>query len=210
LEGHQGSAGIDVMDRRAEKAKVRPEGGGLIIGTVYDMCTGRPVSGAVISLEQYFGEPGPGANASTADDDGNFRIEHIRKGSFFIHASANGYATRLAGSFYNEGLSLQEETVYLAPVRTLEGKAVDSNGKPVAGVKIQVSSLRGIDGKCYPRPRKDGSAHAVSDENGRFQFPGLPQGYAQIFTFGEWQCEEQHRVFATRTPMHVPEITRYA
>ncbi len=193
-------AGIDVVDRRAESAREKPEGGGLIIGTVYDMATGRPVSGALISLEQWRGDSKPEANASTADGDGHFRIERIQKGSFFIHTGAEGYATRLAGTYYNDGLTFQEETVYLAPARTLEGKAVDPDGKPVAGVKIQVGALRGMDGKGYPRPRKDGRANCTSDENGRFQIPGLPQGYAQLSTFGEWRCEEQHRLFSTSDP----------
>ena len=119
---------------------------------------------------------------------------------FFIHTSADGYVTRQAGCYCSEGRSFQAETIYLAPARTLEGKVVDSDGKPVAGVNVQVNTLRGIDGKCYPRPRKDGPAHAVSDENGRVQIPGLPQGYAQISTFGEWQCGQQHQVFPTADP----------
>ncbi len=194
-------AGIDVVDRRAESAKVKPEGGGLLIGTVYDMCTGRPVPGAVISLEQWRGDPKPEANTAAADEDGNFRIEHVQNGSFYIHAAADHYATRQAGCFHNEGQEFQEETIYLAPARTLEGKAVDSEGKPVAGVKIQVNSLQGIDGKCYPRPRKDGPACITSDENGLFRIPGLPQGYAHIMTFGEWQCEEQFRIYGTADPV---------
>jgi protocatechuate 3,4-dioxygenase beta subunit len=196
-------AGIDVVDRRDESAREKPEGGGLIIGTVYDMATGKPVSGALISLEQWRGDPKPEANASTADEDGNFRIERVQKGSFYVHAGAEGYSTRLAGTYYNEGLTFQEETVYLAPARTLEGKAVDPDGKPVAGVKIQVGALRGMDGKGYPRPRKDGRANCTSDENGRFQIPGLPQGYAQLFTLGEWRCEDQNRVFPTADPFAV-------
>jgi hypothetical protein len=164
------------------------------------MGTGKPVSGAVVSLEQWRGDSKPEANASTADVDGNFRIERIQKGSFYIHAGAEGYATRLAGTYYNDGLTFQEKTVYLAPARALEGMAVDSEGKPVAGVKIQVGAQCGLDGKGYPRPRKDGRASCTSDENGRFQIPGLPQGYAQLFTFGEWKCEEQHRLFPTADP----------
>ena len=168
--------GIEVVDQRAESAPVKPEGDGLVTGTVYDMCTGKPLPGAVVSLEQWRGESEPGANSSTANEDGDFRLERIPKGSFYIHASADGYAIRLAGCYANEGLNFQEETIYLAPARTLEGKVVDSDGKPVAGVTIQVSTLRGIDGKCYPAPRKDKRAHGTSDENGWFQIPGLPQG----------------------------------
>jgi hypothetical protein len=161
------------------------------------MCTGRPVSGAEISLEPWRGDPKPEGNSAKTDEEGRFRIAQIQNGSFYVHAGADGYARRLADHFFSEGAGYKEATIYLAPARTLQGKTLDVDGKPVAGVNVEVAALMGMDGKCYPRPRKDAPAVATSDENGWFQIPGLPQGYAQLITFGDWQCEVQFRTFPT-------------
>src|SRR5262249_2150241 len=72
--------------------------------------------------------------------------------------------------------SFKAYRVELVKPAILRGRAVDSDGQPLKGVKVRVSSPMAIDGRGYGSP---GGAEAATDGAGRFELTGLPTGFTQ-------------------------------
>jgi hypothetical protein len=178
--------GIEVADLRAVAAAVTPVGGGLVVGHVYDMATQKPVEGATVTLEVLSGEADPmNPPTGTVDADGALRIERIPPGSYNVNVSAEEYAHRRAGRFGNsQGTSYMEVLVYLAREHELEGVVVDTDGSPAEGVELHARGPLGIDGQPYPLlidPEP-----VVTDKEGRFRVPFLPEGFVGLWCGPGW------------------------
>ena len=189
--------GITVIDRRAATAGVKPGQGAVIAGNVFDMSTGKPLSGAKIlafvpmnsgmAFRLAEGKmPIPEyekAFADKSDDQGRFRVEKISAGSYRVSVSAPGYAALLASyaKIATDGY-LGLDDVELAPAVSVTGTVTDEGEKPIAGATVRVDDILGMNGQSYRLPA---SAQATSDADGHFQITGLPQGYGRLFCFAK-------------------------
>lgn len=187
--------GLAVTDERAAVAPpAKPESAALS-GVVYDMTTGKPISGASVSAVPN----SPGQTASrlgpvTTNEDGEFQIEGASPGGHFVIVQADGYAPRKAGNYFDHDDLYRSAArwkpddkglaVYLSKSAVVAGRVTDSNGNPVAGIEIHARRPFGIDGEPYalePNP-----APGITDAEGRFRIDGLPEGIVYLLCWGEW------------------------
>lgn len=171
-------ANVRVIDKRAEAAPVKPVGGGLIRGSVYDMATGQPIVGAEVALAQYDGKKNwQEVLRATTDALGSCEIPKIPVGGYFIRIRAQGYASRVQGHYLNKANAYHEFVVELMREASIKGVVTDRDGKPIPGAKVRAYDPLGIDGLGYQcldvRP-------ATTDEQGRFEIRALPAGYTLL------------------------------
>lgn len=170
---------IRVIDRRAQAAPVELAGGGLIRGEVYDMATGQAIAGAEIALlkskdRREWEEVG----RLQADTLGSFEIAKLPHGCYYeATIRAKGYASRKRSYHLDENEPFEESVIELVRQAGLRGIVTDAAGKPLPGVKVSVPTLLGIDGRGYSCPD---AQPATTSAEGRFEFPSLPKGHAQI------------------------------
>jgi hypothetical protein len=119
-----------------------------------------------------------------ADAEGRFRLTTpgLSPDAFWDHASvlarAPGYAL---GQEYIDREARKEVEVRLNPEEVVRGRLVDIQGQPAAGVKVQVSTIRGASSRkesfaALRRPPKGQTLWPVSvttDAQGRFVLHGL-------------------------------------
>jgi len=171
-------AGLVVIDQRAESAPIKPVGGGLLRGDVFDICTGKPIPGAgiaLVSLEE--DEDRPDAIRARADRLGSFQIERIPRGRYDVAITADGYVSRRAGRYANRSITYHELVAELARPASIEGRVTDLEGEPIAGAEVYATDTFGIDGQEYPTPEAE---PAVTDAEGRFEIHSLPIGFVQV------------------------------
>ena len=100
---------VTLIDRRAVSAPVKPVGGGLLQANVYDIATGKPVSGAEVSVMQF--QPSRKWKAiatDKSDANGACTISRIPTGYYDIQISSKGYAPRSAGRYRNRSNTYHE------------------------------------------------------------------------------------------------------
>jgi len=176
-----------------------PEGGGstdlgtvvLIPGVAVEGYTvdpeGRPVAGAEIRVAEATADPmsrfmqqEDPAPAATSAADGFFRIEDRLAGETVdLDASRPGYAPGVAS-----GVQVPAEPpvrLVLQPSSAVEGRTVDPDGKPVAGVRVFVhpSDPVNVGGRVrmFVAAR---SRQAVSDETGFFRIDDVIPGGIEL------------------------------
>jgi protocatechuate 3,4-dioxygenase beta subunit len=183
--------GLQVTDERAESAPVKPVGGGLICGDVFDMSTGKPIAGAEITLimigeGKWVGQL-PRGRASSL---GSFRIERVPKGVYAIAVEAEGYASRrLEESYYNRGNAYYQVAGTLVRPASISGMVTDMEGRPIQGASVVVTDAYGLDGEDYRSADIPGRVEkwvpgeiwqAVTDGQGQFEIGALPTGFVQV------------------------------
>jgi len=174
---------IKVKDLRASAAGVKPVGGGLIRGSVYDMQTTKPIPDAKIVLEKYTQNKYETVAEGKSDPEGRFQVEKVPAGSYRILATAGGYAPRIIGyRAFSENTYLPLDDVELCPEATLSGTVVDDAGQPLAGVMVRASDLIAINGRGYRTVESEG---VRTDAQGKFEIGGLPMGYTYILCYAE-------------------------
>ncbi len=183
--------GLQVIDERAESAPVKPLGGGLICGDVFDMSTAKPVAGAEITLIMISeGKQVEQLPRGRTGSLGSFRIERVPKGVYAIAVEAEGYASRrLEESYYNRGNTYYRLAATLVRPASVSGVVTDMDGKPIQGASVNVTDAYGLDGEDYrsadiparPGKRLPGEIRqAVTDGQGRFEIGALPTGFVQV------------------------------
>jgi hypothetical protein len=127
---------------------------------------GRPLPGAQVRVEpgEAGGDPllaGLGLAEATAGEDGSYRLEGVAEGSRSISAEVRDHpkaVQRLAVQRGTNHLDIQ-----LADGRDVSGRAVDSQGQPVAGAAVSLVSAAGV----WP---------ATTGLDGGFRITGVPDG----------------------------------
>ena len=169
---------VHVVDRRAEAAPVRPVGGGVVCGDVYDMATGQPVAGAEVSLVRRRGREKPEVVArGLADAMGSVEIRKIPAGTYSIDIRAKGYASRGLSYYRNRGKSYHEFITELMREASISGVVTGVDGKPIGGARVTAWNTLAIDGLGYDCID---AQPAETAERGRFEMSGLPGGYTGL------------------------------
>ena len=112
-----------------------------------------------------------------ADENGRFRFTEVAATAYRVWVRADGYAGRFWGAVTNHGREHRELVVCLSRAAVLAGVVRDREGKGVADVTVRVRGALGMDGVNYEC--LDVSS-PVTDSDGRFEIPWLPEGYARI------------------------------
>ena len=173
--------GIVVRDERVAASPLKPAKGALVQAVIYDMASGKPISGArlMVVTNDYQGkalsDARPAADSST--DASGLAVASVPAGNYRIWIAAAGYASRLLEQSRLGEQSVKQYTAELAKAVTVSGKVSLGNDKPIPGVKITPTSVLGIDGHGYTLPMRP---EAETDEKGGFVLSDLPQGYLML------------------------------
>jgi RNA polymerase sigma-70 factor (ECF subfamily) len=127
-----------------------------IVGTATDKLTGQPVAGALASIERM--------GKNTTNSQGHFSIDNIsgRKGRADLWIDVKGYGKKMAQFMISETETDTQVDVQLGPGATVVGRVVDSDGRPIAGASVSISSPDGY------RIRS-----VKTDAEGKYQFEGI-------------------------------------
>jgi protocatechuate 3,4-dioxygenase beta subunit len=130
-------------------------------GRVIDADTGRPIQGANVAQgRDRFGSHYPEA---TTDADGRFAFKNARPGETVLTVRAKGRAPDLKTVTPGPGAAPVE--FRLGPGRTVRGRLVDQQGRPVAGAFVAADTWRGCRSLMW---RVD------TDAEGRFRWDEAP------------------------------------
>ena len=161
---------------------------GLIVGIVVDAATGKPVSGATVSVSS--GVPAMPMTREVqgalprilTGPDGRFVYRDLRAGNYSITATKPGYSAgaygrrRAAGPFMWLDLAEGERTadvlVRVWKHAAISGTVVDEAGEPVVGARVR-SWRRTFDGGRYAFLP---AAAGLSDDRGIYRIGGLVPG----------------------------------
>ena len=169
---------IHVIDKREGYGPVKPVGGGMVRGEIYDMSNGQPIAGAKITIAGQKDRNDPEkVSIGITDAQGSFVIDKIPEGRYDILIRADGYASRKQGSFHNKGNTYHEFVVELIHEAGIKGIVTDPDGKPIKGVKVSARNTIGIDGLGYVCAD---AKSATTGEEGRFEIRSLPKGFTRI------------------------------
>jgi hypothetical protein len=185
---------VHVTDERAAGAAPGQVGGALIRVQAFDMANGKPIHGAKVIVASMSGGPqgvtskpalrANGANdyvtvaESVTDDAGRAEVAKIPGGPHRVSIEAAGYGTRvLAYESFREH-SFKTYSTDLSKAVAVRGRALDSDGNPIPGVKVRADNTVGIDGRGYTLPV---TPQTTTDAAGGFMIEGLPAGYCQFW-----------------------------
>jgi RNA polymerase sigma factor (sigma-70 family) len=128
-----------------------PDGSALVSGRVVDP-DGKPFAGAKVFFARYLlGDGGPQPPAVTSDAEGRFRLRVARTGypdkdrkalwmRGAVVAVGPGFAFGWAGT--DNADKLTDVTVRLGREVPIQGRVLDLQGKPIAGVTVEVRGVR--------------------------------------------------------------------
>ncbi len=156
---------------------------GRLVGQVLDS-DGQPlVEFTVVTVPK---APGPGSGrggyrrVSVVDESGDFAIEGLPPGDYWVKALAPGYATGRAGPVWvPEGGEGGPVRIELDATAVVSGRVLGPEGEPVRGARVSIS-LAGLRGSVFggldlPRTR--------SGADGRYTLRGVPPGTHRILAY---------------------------
>ena len=157
---------------------------GLVLGRVVDAGTGRPIPGAVVSIDGTgapSGTGGPQPRAMT-NASGNFVFRKVPQGSFALTATRSGYVDggygrrRPGGSLgvlqLESGERVGDITIRMWRHGVIAGTVSDEAGEPLVSVQVRAFHRRYVAG----RRRIAQAATATTDDRGAYRFPNLAPG----------------------------------
>lgn len=146
-----------------------------------------------------------------SDASGNFSLHHLGEGTTLSARKAsqlNPYLLEL-GKVPIQGV-VDEVELVLAQTFPLQGKVVDADGQPVAGVRIQEGFMQ-TSSTDHPwlQTRSRGVQSVASDGNGDFNFDLVPQGPTQLdfFLSDSFRAAKRLRVDVGAKPVLLPDRT---
>ena len=118
---------------------------GSVTGRITDAISGDGIAGASVHLFPRSGGPPGGSQLTsiTSLDDGSFHFDHIAPGTYVLLANHANYLMSFNRSetlTVNEGQQLTSITIQMNPLGTMSGKVVTGNGRPLAGINVELFS----------------------------------------------------------------------
>jgi hypothetical protein len=157
-----------------------PAPSGLIVGRVVDATSGRPVAGAIVSLEGVRTQAGPPRAMTNAS--GHFVFRRLSKGSYSLTTNKSGYVDGAYGRrtpggasaslALEDGQRVGDVTIRIWRVASIGGAVTDEAGEPLAGVQVRAYQRRYVSG--VRRLVQNGSA--FTDDRGVYRFGSLAPG----------------------------------
>ena len=126
-----------------------------------------------------------GSSSSTPATAGAFRIEDLSPGSYDVHLHGPEFADFTKQDIKIEaGKTTDVGTIVVFHGRTLVGKAVDSRGTPVAGVKIKAGDMlfqiQGAEDQMDNIDQIAGARVTTTDQDGAFTLIGIPKKQTSV------------------------------
>ncbi|MCI0693406.1 carboxypeptidase regulatory-like domain-containing protein [candidate division KSB1 bacterium] len=193
-----------------------------ITGRVTDQATGDPIAGAIITaFPERNAATDPVANVDDlvrpivgrTDENGNYKLEGLRPGKYFVHAEVRGYL----GEFWQEAASLDRaEAVEVPASGNVEG--IDftlEKGGSIAGLVVDAASNAPIGGaliQVWPKGSNAVIARGVTGRDGKYRIVGLRTGDYIVFASapgyrGHFYQDVESRDQATEVHVEAPNET---
>jgi uncharacterized GH25 family protein len=120
---------------------------------------------------------------AVTDADGTFRIPHLAAAKVDLRASAHGFVAAQTTADLAQRAPVKIE---LAAELSIAGTVTYGDGRPVAGLEIAIPDERERTafGGILAQER-----HCVSDANGAFRIPGVPEGIYALKVDVPWGAE---------------------
>lgn len=192
-----------------------------ITGTVKDEATGNPIGSAIVTAFQ----ERPTTDAlidknelrlpyvAKTDENGNYRIEGVRAGKFFVQAAARGYLVE----FWKEAATLKDAQ----PVEVPESGDVEKidftlgQGGAIVGVvvgTVENKPLAGASIQVFLRAQNTPILRGVAGRDGKYRIDGLPSGEYILFASAEgfnglYYKDVERRDGATPVKVEAPKET---
>jgi uncharacterized protein (DUF2141 family) len=185
-------AGVEPFDSLA-LAQDRPQGTpaqpaqqtGLILGRVVDAASGRPLAGAIVSLEGGIvtaPPPSGGLPRAITNGNGQFVFRRLPKGTFGLTVLKPGYVEGAYGRSRPGGSSAMVEladgqrtsdvVIPMWRFAALAGTVTDEAGEPLVGVEVRAFERRYVAG----RRRLSAGVSQQTDDRGMYRIGNLPPG----------------------------------
>ena len=146
-----------------------------VSGVVVDEA-GRPVAGAEVRISSSF--------AVRTSPEGRFRVERVPTGRTFELAVVRpGFAPSLRTGFTPKPGAVPPLRITLRRGRTVSGTVKDGEGKPAAGVEVELARSRAVS-ISETAPPDRGLHQTVTGSDGRFTLPDLPAGRFDLAALG--------------------------
>jgi thiol-disulfide isomerase/thioredoxin len=172
---------------------------------------GQPEPQALVVLTSLFGRA---EGIVLADDQGRFELPVEQKQRDVYHVAASALTERLSGGDtlsadkLDDGIELQ---IRLQPESTISGVLTGPDGQPYAGVSVTLQALLLHETGMLVY----NAANCVTDEAGRYRFPGLSRhlhyrvdaGAARAFTIGNGRPNAEVYRFPPGYPTNYTELT---
>jgi RNA polymerase sigma factor (sigma-70 family) len=178
-EGHNGPVSIASPDTGQGRPAENPEGergGPSIEIRVVDQRSGKPLLGAALTVEVGRNPRG----RMMTDDAGRaaVAIPWPLSGFLSVVVRKEGFSTVTLWfpSPVREAEIPASYTLKMYPVETVGGAVHDEQGRPVAGAKVAATIWTNSAEIRYLREDFERPAPATTDEQGRWQFEGMPAG----------------------------------
>jgi len=183
---------VHVRDARASASGVDLSGGSVFQAEFFDMDTGKPIEGAHLIVDRMTWLKAPTAGWKSerladrvSDEFGRASIERIPAGDFQarLRATAEGYAALLFDQRSLRKPAYAKYAVELAKAARLTGVVTDPEGNPVRGAKVHPLEVMASNGQSYGNGwefEPYDKSTVETDAAGRFEFTGLPTGYAMV------------------------------
>jgi hypothetical protein len=184
---------IVIIDLRPGSVDKQFSGKGLVRGKVFDIETKQPINGARVTLFERILKPQIDINNNPTtssgiepsgkvyqgktSSDGSCQINRIPLGTYEITVAANGYVSVDLELYDNTRAECYDFEASLAKPYTIKGIVTDRTGKPIKDVGVTARDFVGPDGNKY---RHKADSLVLTDEQGRYEIPALPKGFARI------------------------------
>ncbi len=158
------------------------EGTGLVLGTVVDGTSGRPVAGAIVTLVGQGLSPGTGGLRVLTDSEGQFVFHGLPSGSLMLNVTKGGY---LPGAYGRrtpggpsrpvplaDGQRIGDVRLLVWKTAAITGTIVDETGEPVVGIEVRAYRRTFLSGRRALRQE----AQSLTDDRGVYRLFNLTPG----------------------------------
>lgn len=188
--------GIVIDDQRLSVHGFSATDGRVLKGVVSEVGTGKPLLATVEIQQRKPAVANSGRRSSqaewvtvkttTADTKGSWAITNTPAGSSRIVARAEGYVSRIVQYVSSTGEpEFSQHDSALAKQSHVSGRVIDKNGQPIAGAEVSIGDTSTDDEDRYSTLD---IAKVQTDASGRFEFAGVPQGWARVFARKTGYC----------------------
>lgn len=154
------SAGVEVAEGKATSVEIALDRAATVVGRVTS--GGRPLAGASVSTDDPGRSPMP---ARQSDANGDFTLDSVAPGARELRVRKDGYVERVVKLTATAGKEVRAD-VELSRGRELQGRVVDSSGRPIVGANVTQRPARADDRSFRWSPIN-------TDAEGMFRLEGL-------------------------------------
>ena len=165
--------------------------------------SGQPVSGANVSLNPIGGR---GAQRTTTDSEGHFKIQGLDSGIYRISLNAPGYVMQLPGIGAPTVRPGDSAELTLIKGGVIAGNVTNMAGEAVVSITVRVFQVRDGDGKIVDRSSI--ASPKFTDDRGYYRVYGLLPGTYIVAAGGQGQYFGMVNPYANDAVVYAPSSTR--